>query len=258
MMLTVEILFMPFVAGLLVLATHLPLGLEVVRRGVVFMDLAIAQFAILGAILIEMLLPNASINGLLAASVVASCIGVGLVLLVCQYATLYREAMLGSIYVFTAAVVLILISIDQGKVEHLTRMLTGDVLWIDSHSLLRLSIFTVLSWVLMGLFKRFKWQLGFYMAFALSVTYSVQLLGIYLVFATLIVPALVSFATSSTQWAWITGIIGYAAGLLTALWLDWPAGACIVVLLVLSAAIITLLQRVMLSRPDATSLKQPS
>jgi zinc/manganese transport system permease protein len=96
------------------------------------------------------------------------------------------------------------------------------------------------------------------MAFALSVTYSVQLLGIYLVFATLIVPALVSFATSSTQWAGITGIIGYAAGLLTALWLDWPAGACIVVLLVLSAAIITLLQRVMLSRPDTTSLKQPS
>jgi len=72
--------------------------------------------------------------------------------------------------------------------------------------------------------------LGFYALFALAVTASVQLVGVYLVFASLIVPALATYRVSHrrTQYAFAIGISGYAFGLLLSAWFDLPSGATVV------------------------------
>ena len=81
--------------------------------------------------------------------------------------------------------------------------------------------------------------LPFYLLFALAVTLSVQLVGVYLVFASLIIPALAirNMRSQALSWGYLIGVLGYLAGLIFSSWLDVPAGAMIVWTLTLSSVI---------------------
>lgn len=241
---TLDILLPAFIAGLLVLATHIPLGIKVLERGVIFADLAVAQIAGLGVIIAGLLeLTEQPLLVQLIASFSALC-GALLLTWIEHHLTDVKEACIGLTFVLAASLGILLMSRDVHSGEHLKDMLVGQILWVSNTQLVAT---TVLSCLLLAGWYRYRSRLqhlGFYALFALAVTASVQLVGIYLVFASLIIPAIATYNRPIHRmgYAWLTGILGYAAGLLLSAWFDLPAGAAIVWAMAVSGAIVMLIK----------------
>ena len=114
--------------------------------------------------------------------------------------------------------------------EHLKDLLVGQILWVSSTQLIATAVLTSLLLLALRYMPARLQQHSFYALFALAVTASVQLVGVYLVFASLIVPALATYRLTRHRlfFAGMVGITGYAAGLLLSASFDLPAGAAIV------------------------------
>ncbi len=114
--------------------------------------------------------------------------------------------------------------------EHLKDLLVGQILWVSTHQLISTAILTLAILALWQWTSLKTKTLGFYALFAMAVTASVQLVGVYLVFASLIVPALATYRIGRHRnyYAFAIGIAGYAIGLLLSAWFDLPSGATIV------------------------------
>ena len=219
-------------AGLLVLATHVPLGMEVLRRGIVFIDLAIAQIAALGVVVAQAAGFAESGLALQAAAVGAALLGALVLAWTERRAALQHEAVIGVLFVLASSLGILVLASNPHGGEHLRDLLVGQILWVSSGQLLALAAVTalVLVWLATGGLGRLG-RFGFYGAFALAVTASVQLVGVYLVFTSLIVPALASTALQGARrylLAAAVGAIGYALGLALSAWFDLPSGAVIV------------------------------
>lgn len=187
-----------FIAGLLVLLTHVPLGAQVLDRGIVFIDLAIAQIAGLGVIAADAVgLPEGGVAVQIAA-VVSALLGALLLTWTERKAPRQQEALIGVVFILAACAGILMLSGNPHGGEHLKDLLVGQILWVNTTQLIWLAgvsaiilLAMVLGWVTkLGRF-------GFYAVFALAVTASVQLVGVYLVFSSLIIPAL---ATRSSRW----------------------------------------------------------
>jgi len=115
-------------------------------------------------------------------------------------------------------------------------LLIGQILWVEWRTLLPVTaLYSIILIVWFNLGERLG-RLGFYLLFAITVTVSVQLVGIYLVFASLILPALATRRSQKPlQTAYLLGIAGYAIGLTLSALLDWPSGAVIVIVLAILA-----------------------
>lgn len=225
-----SILLPAFIAGLLVLATHIPFGMKVLARGVIFADLAVAQIAGLGVVIAGLLdLTGQPLLVQLIAASSALC-GAGLLAWIEHRLPEVKEACIGLTFVLAASSGILLMSRDVHAGEHLKDLLVGQILWVNTSQLIATALLTGL------LLLAWRWQqarlgnLGFYALFALAVTASVQLVGVYLVFASLIVPALATYRLTSRRigYAFGIGIAGYAIGLSLSAWFDLPAGAAIV------------------------------
>lgn len=230
--LDLAILWPAFVAGLLVLATHVPLGLHVLERGIVFIDLAIAQIAGLGVIAADALgLPGGTLT-VQAAAVCAALAGAALLSWTEKRAGRQQEALIGVLFVLAASVGLLLLASNPHGGEHLKDLLVGQILWVGLPQIAALAVVTVLLLAAMvsGALRRLG-RFGFYAGFAVAVTASVQLVGVYLVFTSLIVPALATVGwpgRGRLLGAYAIGALGFAVGLaLSALW-DLPSGAVVV------------------------------
>ena len=238
-----SILLLPLAAGVLALLTHVPLGEQVLRRGIVFIDLAIAQVAALGVLVASSLIDDAALAWL--AGTGAALCGAVLVAWLSHRWPARREALIGLVYVAGAVLALLWVSADPRGGQKLSAMLSGDVLWVDAMRLLPLAVAT-LPFLVLHQWKPRLWARGrvFYPCFAVLVSLSVPLLGLYLVFATLIVPALVFGGGTRTAAARAIGfgIAAYAAGLLASLWWDLPSGPCIVLALMLGGGAVALLR----------------
>jgi zinc/manganese transport system permease protein len=224
------ILLPAFVAGLLVLASHVPLGQAVLRRGIVFLDLAIAQIAGLGVVLAHSLGGEDNVWLTQSGAVAAALLGALLLRFTERIAGARQEAIIGVAFVGAASAMLILISQDPRGAEHLQDLLVGQILWTSWSGLLPLAGVTALmlaAWYILNLRAS---PLGFYLLFALTITASVQVVGIYLVFASLIVPAL-AFGHGLAR-GYALGTAGYALGLALSAVFDLPAGAAIVLALI--------------------------
>lgn len=138
-------------------------------------------------------------------------------------------------FVTAACAAILLMSQDPHAGEHLQELLVGQILWTTWAGLLPLALVT--AGVLAGWFgcNLKASPLGFYLLFALTITASVQVVGVYLVFASLIVPALVS--GGRLRRAYSLGAAGYGLGLLASGLFDLPAGAAVVLMLVLVAVL---------------------
>lgn len=240
------ILLPAFLAGLLVLSTHVPLGLQVLNRGIVFIDLAIAQVAGLGVTVADALGFEPEGWRVQAAAVLAALVGAVLLTWTERVWPEVQEALIGVLFVVAASVELLVLANNPHGGEHLKDLLVGQILWVTPRSLAPVAIlYAALLAVWFTLRARIG-QIGFYLMFALAVTQSVQLVGVYLVFATLIVPALAAqrFQERSRLWVgYATGLAGYVLGLVASAWFDLPTGAVIVVTLLttfVGAAILSL------------------
>jgi len=225
-----SILLPAFVAGLLVLATHIPFGMKVLERGVIFADLAVAQIAGLGVIIAGLLdLTGKPLLVQVIAAASALC-GAGLLAWIENRLADVKEACIGLTFVLAASGGILLMSRDVHAGEHLKDLLVGQILWVSTNQLVATAFLTVALLALWQWSRLKTHYLGFYALFALAVTASVQLVGVYLVFASLIVPALSTWRAGRrrTLYAFAIGIGGYAAGLLLSAWLDLPSGATVV------------------------------
>ena len=229
--LDISILGPACVAGLVVLSTHVPLGQKVLARGIIFIDLAIAQVAALGVILAQFLGVDEQGYGVQIAAAVAALCGAGLLSFTDRRWPEYQEPLIGTLFVLAATGALLLLANNPHGGEHLKDLLVGQILWVSYGQLIPAALLSVLLLGVMWWRRERLAGLLFYGLFAMAITVSVQLVGVYLVFASLIVPAL---ATAGMQGkprlvtAYAIGAVGYVLGLCLSAVLDLPSGALIV------------------------------
>jgi zinc/manganese transport system permease protein len=230
--LEISILLPAFLAGLLVLATHVPLGQQVLNRGIVFIDLAIAQVAGLGVTAADAFGFAPEGWRVQVAAVTAALMGAVVLTWTEKKWPQVQEALIGVLFVVAACVELLILANNPHGGEHLKDLLVGQILWVSAASLLPVAILYALALVVWFSVRGRLGQAGFYVLFALVVTQSVQLVGIYLVFASLIIPALAAKRFAERYRLWIgyaVGLIGYVLGLVASSLFDLPTGAVIVV-----------------------------
>ena len=248
----IDILWPALLAGLLVLSTHVPLGREVLQRGIIFLDLAIAQIAALGLIIAGGLgLDTHFEQGLFMQNLIAisaAIAGAMLLYYLHQYDAKIQEALIGIMFVLAATGSILLLSKDPHGGERLKELLVGQILWVTPAALA--VIFLVYSLVLLVWFT-LRQRLGewvFYPLFAITITLSTQLVGIYLVFSSLIIPALATYRQSNTGntglvATYLLGFVAYVVGLIVSAILDFPSGAMIAWSLAIMALLYFLLFR---------------
>lgn len=226
-----SILLPACIAGLIVLATHVPLGKQVLARGIIFIDLAIAQIAALGVIGAQFVGIDEHGFGVQLAAAAAALAGAGLLAWTDRRWPHYQEPLIGTLFVLAATGSLLLLANNPHGGEHLKDLLVGQILWVSSAQLWSAAISSVLLLLAIWWLRSRLAGLVFYGLFALAITVSVQLVGVYLVFASLIIPALATAGMHGGKrlaFAYAIGIIGYVVGLILSALLDLPTGAMIV------------------------------
>ncbi len=271
----VEFLAAPFVASLILTGIHAYLGVHVVERGVIFVDLSLAQIAALGAT-IALLLP---VSGGDPHSPVTYWISLAFTFLGAfvfstirsRRARIPQEAIIGICYAVASAAAIVAMSKATSESEHLKDMLVGNILAVSWPEVGR----TALLYGIIGTFhyifrRKFLaismnprkaeasgisiklWDFFFYASFGFVVTSSVSIAGVLLVFCYLIVPSVAAMLYADTigkrlAIGWTMGTVVSAAGVFLSLKLDLPTGATIVctfgLALILMAAIRPLIQR---------------
>ncbi len=218
-----------FIAGLLVLVTHVPLGRKVLERGIIFLDLAIAQSAAFGVVLAGYIFEEENVFFVQISAGASAIFSAVLLNWTEKYWARYQEAIIGSLFVLMATGSIIALAGNPHGGENLKELLVGQILWITWDQLWPA---VIISSVVLGAMVFFKHPLlNFYFPFAIAVTMSVQLVGVYLVFTSLIIPALATLRLSQKSGlvkALLIGATGYGLGLIISSIFDLPSGAVIV------------------------------
>lgn len=225
-----SILWPALAAGLLVSATHVPLGAQVLSRGIVFIDLAVAQIAGLGVIFADWLGFEPQGAAVQAAALAAALGGALLLNWTERIWPEVQEAIIGVAFILAATGASLLLASNPHGGEHLKELLVGQILWVNTTGLaFAAAVSALVLWFWFGFAGRIG-RTGFYVLFACAVTVSLQLVGLYLVFTTLIVPALATRRITRGRLAagYALGALGYASGLLLSLVSDLPPGPLIV------------------------------
>ena len=244
----------PFVASLILTGIHAYLGVHVVERGVIFVDLSLAQIAALGAT-IALLTPwsNGDPHGAYVywVSLLFTFIGAAVFSTIRGHrARIPQEAIIGICYAVASAATIVAMSKATSETEHLKDMLVGNILAVSWEEVGK----TAVLYGAIGLFhyvfrKRFLalsfnhdakpdggtrwWDFLFYASFGFVVTSSVSIAGVLLVFSYLIVPSVGAMLYADTigrrlAVGWTMGTVVSALGVYLSLFLDLPTGATIV------------------------------
>jgi len=234
-----SILLPAFLAGLLVLATHVPLGQLVLERGIVFIDLAIAQVAGLGVVAADAMGWESRGWSVQISAVSAALLSAAFLLWSERRFAALQEAIIGVVFVFAASAELILLGFNPHGAEHLKDLLVGQILWVEPRQLVPVAVLYIAVLAAFFCVDLRRRRALFYVLFAVTITASVQLIGVFLVFASLILPALA--ATGTTRpWrlpmAYAIGLAGYAIGLIASAVWDVPTGAAVVCALAIVVA----------------------
>lgn len=249
----INLMAAPFAACLVLTGIHCYLGLHVVTRGVIFVDLALAQIAAFGAILTllfgyELSSPQAYIVSLLFTFVGAGIFALSRL----REKVIPQEAIIGIVYaVFSAAAILVLDRAPHGH-EALQNMLVGSILYVNWSSVIKMFLIYLAVGIFHYVFRQkfllisqnvgearnkgipiMFWDFLFYITFGFVVTSSVKIAGVLLVFSYLIVPAVCAMllARSIAQrlvFGWIIGFLVSVLGLFFSVKLDLPTGASVV------------------------------
>ncbi len=224
-----------FCAGVIISLVHVPLGQEVLKRGIIFLDLAVAQFAALGMIAFKVFVrvdeySYIGIYGGLFTGLVTALLCAFSFQYLEKYSGRYQEALIGCAFVLSASLSLLIVGSSPDGGENIKNILEGQILWTDWSDLkLIVPVFLVafLAWN----FLKEKRSILFYPLFAVVIPFSVNLIGVYLVFASLIFPALA--VVKSRNYNLIKGlaisVVAYIFGLGASYIFDWPSGPALVV-----------------------------
>ena len=253
MELAVEVLFWPVVACLVLTGIHSYLGLHVVLRGVIFVDLALAQIAAMGATFAFLLGYPEGGNQAYFYSLLFAVIGAAIFsILRLREQRIPQEAIIGITFVVASATAILIADRAPQGAELVEAMLTGQLLWVRPDKILQ----TALVYAAIGLFHwgfrdRFLtltlepdraetegwnvrwWDFLFYTSFALVITLSVSIAGVLLVFSFLVIPAVIAMMFSRSIGGqlvigWATGTLVSMAGLTLSYQYDFPSGPAVV------------------------------
>lgn len=243
----------PFAASLILVGIHGYLGLHVLLRQVIFVDLALAQIAALGAVVAVLSGHPIGSAHAYAFSLLATLVGAAIFSLTrVRRERIPHEAIIGITYVIATAATILLADQSPEGAEHLRELLAGTILWVTwkkvASSFLIYAAVGLFHYVVRrriilisedperaydeGLHVR-GWDFLFYASFGLVITLSVQIGGVLLVFAYLVAPAIIALG-SSDRWAarigiaWAVGFLASALGMLASFELDLPSGPAIV------------------------------
>ncbi|MFT7144424.1 MAG: zinc/manganese transport system permease protein [Alphaproteobacteria bacterium] len=226
-------------AGMMIVLVHSVLGIEVLKRGIVFMDIAIAQLAGFGFVLSQSYLgDNYEFSHQLVALSFA-LLGAVIFRWFEREVPQYVEALIGVSFVFTASLSLLVLADNPHGGEEIQHLLSGHILFVTWQDVLMHAPVYLCIFVLWFLKNNFRSGLMFYTLFALAVTSSVQLVGVYVVFISLILPAVVLGLTHNNKYryAWAYGVISLFVGIMTSIVCDLPSGSVIVASYVVLAAL---------------------
>lgn len=243
-----EIILPALAVGFIISLTHAILGIRVLQKGIIFIDLAIAQAAGLGIIFANIYLTQSSS---LTTQIIALIFAAGAAFffyLIERIKPKEQEAIIGCSFVFFASLTMLLLANQPNGGEEITHILSGQILFVTWEKFLsHAPIYAFILALWFGLPKNsnsVRNGLGFYLIFALAITSSVQLVGVYVVFASLILPALggrnYKKQISATLFC---GLISIFLGIISSLIFDLPAGGMIVVSYVLMALTFRFLSR---------------
>jgi zinc/manganese transport system permease protein len=225
------ILWPALVAGFLVVLSHVPLGQQVLRRGIVFIDLAIAQVAALGVIAANSFGQELGGWTTQLAAVGAALLGSLLLTWTERKRPEAQEALIGILFVLASTAQILLLANNPHGGEYLKDLLAGQILWVGTDQLIRAAVLTAVFLVFWFRGRERLGRIGFYVVFAVMVTMSVQLVGVYLVFTTLIVPAVATYRHAAGRQlglGYALGFASYALGLAASVVTDLPSSAVIV------------------------------
>lgn len=257
------------VAASLVLAgIHAYLGFHIVRRGVIFVDLALAQMAALGVAIAVMLNQHEDPVRSYLLSLSMTFVGAASFAWLRRHATrVPLEAYIGIIFASAQALVFLVLEKSPAGPEHLKETLVGTLYTISGRHVLEVAALYVVIGILhlairKPLFeitndaeaaerrgrKVFFWDFVFYASFGFVVTSSVRIAGVLLVFGFLVIPAVAGLLTAKRSGAalavgWIFGVLGALLGLLLSVNFDFPAAPSILVTLALMLALLGLTRR---------------
>ena len=250
---TLSFLLAPFIASLILTGIHAYLGVHVVERGVIFVDLALAQIAALGATVAILIGMDPHGQGAYWLSLAFTFVGAAVFAFArTRRGHIPQEAFIGIAYAVASAAAILAMSKATGETEHLKDMLVGNILAVSRHDVLK----TALLYGAIGVFhyifrRRFLmistdpeqaeaqgisirfWDFLFYASFGFVVTSSVAIAGVLLVFCYLIVPSVGAMLFADRVGrrlaiGWTMGTLVSALGVYFSVLLDLPTGATIV------------------------------
>jgi zinc/manganese transport system permease protein len=246
-------LLWPFMASLILTGIHAYLGVHVVERGVIFVDLALAQIAALGATVAILIGMDPHGTGAYWLSLAFTFVGAAIFAFArTRRGHIPQEAFIGIAYAVASAAAILAMSKATGETEHLKDMLVGNILAVSKHDVLKTAVLYGVIGVFHYIFRRRFllistdpeqaeakgmsirfWDFLFYASFGFVVTSSVAIAGVLLVFCYLIVPSVGAMLFADRVGrrlaiGWTMGTLVSALGVYFSVLLDLPTGAAIV------------------------------
>lgn len=240
-----DILFTAFLLSVVLVGIHSFFGMEILKRGIIFTDLAIGQMAALGAAFSLLFFEG---QFLYPTSLLFAFLGAFVIALAAKVERL-SEAFIGLVYAFGIATVYLILSKSPHGTEDFQRLLANDLLFVslkDIYTTTGIYSLIGIALYLTGRFFKNQWKdISFFLLFAITVTSSVKLAGVLVVFSLLVAPALVAIMMATRLkllFAWIYGTLVNLLGVFISYKFDLPTGYTLVSLHSVLAASAFLLQ----------------
>jgi len=245
----IDLLLVPAIAALVILSIHAWFGLHVLAREIIFVDLAFAQIAALGATIAGAAGAGHGTLASFATAFAFTLIGAALFTFTrFEHPRISQEAIIGITFVVASAAVLLVASRTAEGAEHVKETLTGTLLWIRGEEVVRLAVAYAVIGGLHFIFRRpilaastaphllrhaRAWDFAFYVSFGLVITLSVEVAGVLLVFSMLVIPAAIARLFSGRTGvglsiAWLAGALAIGGGMGASFVWDLPTGPTLV------------------------------
>jgi zinc/manganese transport system permease protein len=275
-MMDLSLFLPPLAACLVIVAIHSYLGLHVIAREVIFVDLSLAQMAALGSAVAILAGSQPDSTSAFVYALGFTTLGAGLFALTRgdREGPVPQEAIIGIVYVVASAAAILVADRTPRGGEAIKDILVGSLLWVTWPAIARLAAIYfgigVFHWLLRRRFLTISfhpetalangwrirwWDFLFYLSFGIVITFSVPIAGVLLVFSFLVVPAAIAFQFTRRQGAlaaisWVSGALASAGGLLVSFRYDLPTGPIVVCMFGLLLLVAFALRRVLGLRPE--------
>jgi len=248
-----QLMLLPFLACLVLTGIHAYLGMHIIKREVIFVDLALAQIAALGAVVAFLFGIELHSMRSYIVSMIFTFLGATIFALTrLRKKDVPQEAIIGIVYAVTAAASILVLSKAPMESEHLKDMLVGNILFVKEAHIMKMLVLYSIIGVFHFVYRKYFfavsdgvekvgrrkisvkwWDFLFYASLGVVVTSSVEIAGVLLVFSYLIVPAVCAIMITNNLKArliigWSIGTITSLIGLYLSAMYDFPTGAAIV------------------------------